>query len=106
MNVDTPYEDESPRAHVLASGEYSLMITAAGSGYSRWRDVALTRWRGDPTSDAQGFFVYLKDVANGRVWSAGYQPMGREPDRYEVFFRKSARGSIAPTARSSPRRRS
>jgi len=86
MNVDTPYEDESPRAHVLASGEYSLMITAAGSGYSRWRDVALTRWRGDPTSDAQGFFVYLKDVANGRVWSAGYQPMGREPDRYEVFF--------------------
>ena len=86
MNVDTPCEDESPRAHVLASGEYSLMITAAGSGYSRWRDVALTRWRGDPTSDAQGFFVYLKDVANGRVWSAGYQPMGREPDRYEVFF--------------------
>ena len=86
MNDDTTREEQSPPTHVLASGEYSVMITAAGSGYSRWRDVALTRWREDPTCDAQGFFVYLKDVANGRVWSAGYQPMGREPDRYEVFF--------------------
>jgi len=84
MNDDTTREEQSPPTHVLASGEYSVMITAAGSGYSRWRDVALTRWREDPTCDAQGFFVYLKDVANGRVWSAGYQPIGCEPDRYEV----------------------
>jgi cyclic beta-1,2-glucan synthetase len=86
MNVDTTCEEQSPLTHILASGEYSLMITAAGSGYSRWRDIALTRWRADPTCDAQGFFVYLKDVANGRVWSAGYQPVGREPDRYQVSF--------------------
>ncbi len=62
------------------------MITAAGSGYSRWRDVALTRWREDPTCDAYGFFVFLRDVDNGEVWSAGYQPVGREPERYEVSF--------------------
>ena len=86
MNVDTTCEEQSPLTHVIASGEYSVMITAAGAGYSRWRDVALTRWREDPTCDAQGFFVYLKDVGNGRVWSAGYQPVGREPDRYEVSF--------------------
>jgi cyclic beta-1,2-glucan synthetase len=84
--ADTNLEEQSPLTHVLASGEYSLLITAAGSGYSRWRDIALTRWRGDPTCDAQGLFLYLKDVANGRVWSAGYQPVGREPDRYEVSF--------------------
>jgi cyclic beta-1,2-glucan synthetase len=86
MNIDATGEDDSTQAHVFASGEYSVMITAAGSGYSRWRDVALTRWREDPTCDAQGFFIYLKDVANGRVWSAGYQPVGRDPDRYEVSF--------------------
>jgi cyclic beta-1,2-glucan synthetase len=84
--ADTNLEEQSPLTHVLASGEYSLLITAAGSGYSRWRDIALTRWRGDPTCDAQGLFLYLKDVANGRVWSAGYQPVGREPDSYEVTF--------------------
>ncbi len=86
MTVEPTGAQTPPLTHLLASGEYSVLITAAGSGYSRWRDMALTRWRGDPTCDAQGFFLYLKDVANGRVWSAGYQPIGSEPDRYEVSF--------------------
>jgi len=76
----------APRTHLLANGNYSVMITAAGSGYSRWRDLAVTRWREDPTADPWGFFVFLRDVANGQVWSAGYQPVGREPDSYEVAF--------------------
>jgi cyclic beta-1,2-glucan glucanotransferase len=73
-----------PRTQLLANGEYSVMISSSGAGYSRWRDIALTRWREDTTLDPLGFFVYLRDVANGQVWSAGYQPVGREPDRYEV----------------------
>ncbi len=76
----------APRTHLLANGNYSVMITAAGSGYSRWRDIAVTRWREDPTSDPWGSYIFLRDVANGQVWSAGYQPVGREPDGYEVAF--------------------
>ena len=30
------------------------MLTAAGSGYSAWRDIAITRWREDPTCDDWG----------------------------------------------------
>ena len=75
-----------PRTHLLAHGEYSVMISEAGSGASRWRDLAITRWREDSTCDPWGFFVFLRDVANGVVWSAGYQPVGREPDHYEVGF--------------------
>jgi cyclic beta-1,2-glucan synthetase len=62
------------------------MLTAAGSGYSRWREVALTRWREDPTCDAFGYYVFLRDVADGRVWSAGYQPVGCQPDSYDAAF--------------------
>ena len=76
----------APRTHLLSNGNYSVMITAAGSGYSRWRDIAITRWREDPTCDPWGFYVFLRDVANGQVWSAGYQPVGREPDSYDVSF--------------------
>ncbi|MEA3106582.1 MAG: cyclic beta,2-glucan synthetase [Gammaproteobacteria bacterium] len=76
----------APRTHLLSNGNYSVMITAAGSGYSRWRDIAVTRWREDPTCDAWGSYVFLRDVANGQVWSAGYQPVGREPDGYQVAF--------------------
>ena len=76
----------APRTHLLSNGNYSVMVTAAGSGYSRWRDIAVTRWREDSTCDPWGFYVFLRDVANGEVWSAGYQPVGREPDSYDVAF--------------------
>jgi cyclic beta-1,2-glucan synthetase len=76
----------APRTHLLSNGSYSVMLTAAGSGYSRWRDIAVTRWREDPTCDPWGCYVFLRDVVNGQVWSAGYQPVGREPDSYEVAF--------------------
>src|ERR1700759_460466 len=49
----------APRTHLLSNGNYSVMITAAGSGYSRWRDTAITRWREDPTCDAWGLYVFL-----------------------------------------------
>ena len=76
----------APRTHLLSNGNYSVMLTAAGSGYSRWRDVAVTRWREDPTCDPWGCYVFLRDVVSGQVWSAGYQPVGREPDSYDVAF--------------------
>ena len=83
----SPRRITSPRAPIcLSNGSYSVMLTAAGSGYSRWRDIAVTRWREDPTCDPWGFYVFLRDVANGEVWSAGYQPVGREPDSYDVAF--------------------
>ena len=62
------------------------MITAAGSGYSHWRDLAITRWREDVTCDDWGSFVYLRDADSGEVWSAGHQPSGVEPDRYQAVF--------------------
>jgi len=75
-----------PRAHLLSNGRYAVMVTAAGSGYSRWRGIAVTRWREDVTRDVGGTYVYLRDAHSGQVWSAGYQPAGREPDSYEVVF--------------------
>lgn len=81
----TPH-DRIPRSHLLSNGRYAVMITAAGSGYSRWRNLAVSRWREDVTCDPWGSYVYLRDVDNGAVWSAGYQPSGAKPDSYEVAF--------------------
>jgi cyclic beta-1,2-glucan synthetase len=76
----------TPATHLLSNGRYSVMITAAGSGYSSWRDVAVTRWREDPTCDDWGSYILLRDVANGNAWSATYQPLGAEPETYKVTF--------------------
>ncbi|MFN8423094.1 MAG: glucoamylase family protein [Anaerolineae bacterium] len=74
------------RTHLLSNGAYAVMLTTAGSGYSRWQDIAVTRWREDSTRDADGTHCYLSDPRSGRTWSAGYQPTGAEPDSYEVVF--------------------
>ena len=76
----------SPRTHLLSNGRYAVMLTAAGSGYSRWKNIAVTRWQEDVTCDPWGSYVFLRDRQSGAVWSAGYQPGGGEPDRYDVSF--------------------
>ena len=76
----------TPATQLLSNGRYSVMLTAAGSGYSRWRDLAVTRWREDGVCDDWGSYIYLRDVENDRVWSASLQPVGAEPDHYEVDF--------------------
>ena len=76
----------TPATQLLSNGRYSVMITAAGSGYSAWRDLAVTRWREDATCDDWGSYIYFREVASGEVWSATYQPLGAEPKAYEVTF--------------------
>ena len=82
----TSPNDAIPRTHLLSNGRYAVMTTAAGSGYSRWGDIAVTRWREDVTRDHWGSYVFLRDRGTGKVWSAGYQPTGSEPDSYEVIY--------------------
>ena len=76
----------APATQLLSNGRYAVMLTAAGSGYSTWRDLAVTRWREDATCDDWGSYVFLRDVATGDVWSATYQPAGSEPQDCEVTF--------------------
>jgi cellobiose phosphorylase len=75
-----------PHTQFLSNGSYVAAVTNAGGGFSRWRDLAITRWREDRTSDWVGQAIYLRDVRSGAVWSATYQPTCQEPDEYLVTF--------------------
>ncbi len=77
---------DAPVTHLLSNGCYAVLLTAAGAGYSRWRDIAVTRWREDATRDDWGSFIFLRDMQSGNVWSAGAQPLGIEADHEEVVF--------------------
>ncbi len=76
----------TPRTQLLSNGTYSVMITTAGAGYSMCGPLAVNRWREDSTCDNWGSFVYIRDVRSGAVWSAGHQPVGSQPQSYEVAF--------------------
>jgi cyclic beta-1,2-glucan synthetase len=82
---DTP----APNVQLLSNGRYHVMVTNAGSGYSRWRDIAVTRWREDVTRDNWGTFCYIRDVAGGEVWSVAHQPALRPAESYEAIFSDS-----------------
>ncbi|AJK49998.1 glycosyltransferase 36 [Burkholderia plantarii] len=79
-------DDPAPVTHLLSNGRYAVMLTSAGSGYSRRDDLAVTRWHEDATRDDWGSYLYLRDLDSGAVWSAGWQPTGAVPDSYDVSF--------------------
>ena len=86
MRVFTEPNTLIPEVHLLSNGRYHVMATNAGGGYSRWHDLAITRWREDATADCWGTFIYLRDRDNGRYWSAAHQPTLHLADRYEAIF--------------------
>ncbi len=75
-----------PEVQLLSNGRYSLMITNAGGGYSRWKDIALTRWHEDSTCDNRGTFCFIRDTDSGEFWSTAYQPTLKRSKNYEVIF--------------------
>jgi cyclic beta-1,2-glucan synthetase len=83
--LDTPHTPIAA-THLLSNGRYAVMLTAAGSGYSQWGKLCVTRWREDVTTDGWGSYLFLRDVDSGRIWSAAYQPTTVEPDEYAVVF--------------------
>ncbi|MFN2567820.1 MAG: glucoamylase family protein, partial [Gemmatimonadaceae bacterium] len=83
--VDTPGTPQ-PVVALLGHLPYTLMVTNSGSGYSRYEELAVTRWRADGTRDATGQFCYIKDVARGRVWSVAHQPVCAPADWYRALL--------------------
>ena len=81
-SADTP----EPRVGLLGGQSYCVLVTNAGSGYSRSGDMDVFRWRADGTRDATGHWIYVRDVKSGALWSAGHQPVRATPQSYNVAF--------------------
>ena len=78
--------DATPDCQFLANGHLSVMVTASGSGYTRWNGLAVTRWQGDAALDDLGSFIYLRDKHTGVMWSAGNNPVGMAAQAAEAAF--------------------
>jgi cyclic beta-1,2-glucan synthetase len=75
-----------PHVALLGQLPYTLMISHAGAGYSRYADIAVTRFRADGTCDSTGQFCYVKDVTRGGLWSAAHQPVCAPADSYRAVL--------------------
>jgi cyclic beta-1,2-glucan synthetase len=83
--LNTP-QTTLPEVQLLSNGKYQVMVSNAGSGYSRWKGISVTRWREDATRDNWGAFCYIRDLETGNYWSNTHQPTLKTVDKYEVAF--------------------
>ncbi|HEV8599708.1 MAG TPA: glucoamylase family protein [Gemmatimonadales bacterium] len=83
--IATPHTQQ-PHVALLGHTPYTVMVSNAGGGYSRFEDLAVSRWRADGTRDHTGQFCYVKDLTRRRAWAAGYQPLCAEADWYRAFL--------------------
>ena len=86
IRVFTTPDTPNPEVQLLSNGRYHVMITNAGGGYSRWKDLAVTRWREDRTCDNWGTFCYIRDVTSKEFWSTAYQPTLKRSKHFEAIF--------------------
>jgi len=83
--INTP-NTAIPEVQLLSNGKYHVMVTNGGAGYSRWKDLAVTRWREDGTRDNWGAFCYIRDLDTGIYWSTAFQPTHKRGKNYEAAF--------------------
>jgi len=86
LRVLTSSDTPIPELKLLSNGRYHVMVTNAGGGYSRWKDLAVTRWREDATCDNWGSFCYIRDLATMEFWSSAHQPTVKRANSYEAMF--------------------
>ncbi len=80
---DTP----RPWVNVICNGDYGLIETQTGSGFS-WLDNSnlsrITRWEQDLIKDSWGKYLYVRDRESGDFWSATWKPCCPDFDFFEV----------------------
>jgi cellobiose phosphorylase len=86
IRVFTNHDTPNPEVQLLSNGRYHVMVTNAGGGYSRWKDLSVTRWREDRTCDNWGNFCYIRDLDSKDFWSTSYQPVLKQGNHFEAIF--------------------
>jgi cyclic beta-1,2-glucan synthetase len=89
-----PVQTAIPQVNLLSNGNYSVLISNMGSGYSTWRDIDLTRWQADGVLDPWGTWIYVQNMdltqgeeaTVGSLWSTGVQPIPGNAANMQVTF--------------------
>ncbi len=82
LSADTP----TPEVCVLSNGTFMTVVTNSGSGFSRYKGLAVSRWREDPVLDNWGSYLYIRDVTRDVIWSPAFQPCRIPSDEQRVQF--------------------
>ena len=74
-----------PEIGVVSNGQYTVLLNDRGSGFSRYRNILINRYR-KVTSDHYGTYLYIRNLRNDKLWSNTYSPLDVMPSQYRVSF--------------------
>ncbi len=78
-----------PWINVISNGNYGLVISQTGGGFS-WLEHSefnrLNRWHQDLVKDDWGKYFYIKNRNTGEVFSPTWSPVKNAPENYECRY--------------------
>ncbi len=74
-----------PEIGVLSNGLYTVLLNDRGSGFSRYKETMLGRYR-KISADHYGSYLYIRNLRNDRLWCNTYAPLDVMPEGYHVSF--------------------
>ena len=74
-----------PEVGVVSNGQYTVLMNDRGSGFSRYRNILLGRYR-KISADNYGTYLFVRNLRSDRLWSATYAPLETMPEGYHVSF--------------------
>ena len=74
-----------PEIGVISNGQYTVLLNDRGSGFSRFRNILINRYR-KITADHYGTYLYIRNLRDDKLWSNTYSPLDVMPSQYRVSF--------------------
>ena len=74
-----------PEIGVVSNGNYTVLINDRGSGFSRYKNIYLGRYR-KISADHYGNYLFIRNLKTDRLWSSSYAPLDVMPETYRVSF--------------------
>ena len=74
-----------PEIGVISNGEYSVMLNDRGSGFSRYKNIYINRYR-KISADHYGTYLYIRNLKSDKLWCNTYAPLDVMPSVYRVSF--------------------
>ena len=74
-----------PEIGVVSNGQYTVLLNDRGSGFSRYRNILVNRYR-KITADHYGTYLYIRNLRDDKLWCNTYSPLDVMPSQYRVSF--------------------
>ena len=74
-----------PEIGIISNGQYTVLMNDRGSGFSRYKDIMLNRYR-KISADHYGSFLYIRNLRDDKLWCNTYAPLDVMPESYHVSF--------------------